>query len=265
MTTAESIKEVRARTGAKPVDCRKALLQTNGNVERAVELLGGKVVFKAQGLVVMHSAGPGEGALFELNCETDFITHDKSVVDLAQRLVRFAVDSAVADTSALLAAEIEPGTTVRALIDQNAARVGETLEAGRYARLKGTCVSSYLGGNRVGVLVQLQPRGQEKIDEVTAKNIAAHIAEAKPEYITRDEVPAEEIEQLREFTEGKARLEDKPETAIPKLVEEQVNAHYRNRVLVEQEFITDPTKTVGTLLDSAQITVERFIRFAVGE
>ncbi|REE99114.1 translation elongation factor Ts [Thermomonospora umbrina] len=273
--TAADVKRLRELTGSGMMDCKNALVEADGELDKAVEILrlkGAKDVGKraertaGNGLVAEHFNGTGDGALLELNCETDFVAKNEGFIALADRLVRFAAESGVADAPALLGQEIEPGKTVQALIEENSAKIGEKLELRRFAHYQGAYVASYLHKSdpslppTTGVLVELDAENAE-----IAKDIAQQIAAMAPKYLTRDEVSAEAIEKERALAEQITRDEGKPEKAIPKIVEGRVNAYFRDFVLVEQAFVKDGKKTIAKVLDEAGVKVVRFARFKVGQ
>lgn len=273
--TAADVKRLRELTGSGMMDCKNALVEAEGDFDKAVEILrlkGAKDVGKraertaGNGLVAEHFNGTGDGAILELNCETDFVAKNEGFIELANRLVEFAAGGEAADAPALLALEIEPGKTVQALIEENSAKIGEKLELRRFAHFKGAYVASYLHKSdpqlppTTGVLVELDTE-----NPVIAKDIAQQIAAMAPKYLVRDEVPADAIEKERALAEQITRDEGKPEKAIPKIVEGRVNAYFRDFVLVEQAFVKDSKKTIAKVLDEAGVTVKRFARFKVGQ
>jgi elongation factor Ts len=273
--TAADVKRLRELTGSGMMDCKNALVEAEGDLDKAVEILrlkGAKDVGKraertaANGLVAEHFNGTGDGAILELNCETDFVAKNAGFIELADRIVRFAAESGAADAPALLGLEIEPGKTVQALIEENSAKIGEKLELRRFAHFEGAYVTSYLHKSdpslppTTGVLVELDAENPE-----IGKDIAQQIAAMAPRYLTRDDVPAEAIEKERALAEQITRDEGKPEKAIPKIVEGRVNAYFRDFVLVEQAFVKDNKKTIAKVLDEAGVTVKRFARFKVGQ
>ncbi|XVQ13194.1 translation elongation factor Ts [Spirillospora sp. CA-255316] len=273
--TAADVKRLRELTGSGMMACKNALTEAEGDFEKAVELLrlkGAKDVGKraertaANGLVAQHFAGNGDGAILELNCETDFVAKNEQFIELADRLVQFAASSGATDAPTLQTTEIEPGKTVQALIEENSAKIGEKLELRRFAHFTGEYVASYLHKSdpslppTTGVLVELDTENAE-----VAKDIAQQIAAMAPKYLTRDEIPAEAIEKERALAEQLTRDEGKPEKAIPKIVEGRVNAYFRDFVLLEQAFVKDNKKTIAKVLDEAGVKVVRFARFKVGQ
>lgn len=273
--TAADVKRLRDLTGSGMMAVKNALTEADGDFEKATELLrlkGAKDVGKraertaANGLVAEYFANSGDGALLELNCETDFVAKNAQFIEMARRLVEFAAGSGAADAEALLKAEIEPGKTVQALIEENSAKIGEKLELRRFAHFQGTFVASYLHKSdpslppTTGVLVELDTENAE-----VAKDVAQQIAAMAPRYLAREEIPAEAIEKERVLAEQLTRDEGKPERAIPKIVEGRVNAYFRDFVLLEQAFVKDGKKTVAKVLDEAGVKVVRFARFKVGQ
>ena len=273
--TAADVKRLRDLTGSGMMAVKNALTEADGDFEKATELLrlkGAKDVGKraertaGNGLVAEYFANSGDGALLELNCETDFVAKNEQFIELANRLVEFAAGSGAADAAALLATEIEPGKTVQALIEEHSATIGEKLELRRFAHYQGAYVASYLHKSdpslppTTGVLVELDTENPE-----VAKDVAQQVAAMAPTYLTRDEIPAEAIEKERGIAEQRTRDEGKPEQAIPKIVEGRVNAYFRDFVLLEQEFVKDNKKTIAKVLDEAGVKVVRFARFKVGQ
>jgi elongation factor Ts len=273
--TAADVKRLRELTGSGMMACKKALEEAEGDFERAVELLrlkGAKDVGKraertaGNGLVTTYFKGDTDGVLLELNCETDFVAKNEQFIELANTIAEFVATSGAADAQALLGAEIEPGKTVQALIEENSAKIGEKLELRRLARFQGAYVTSYLHKSdpqlppTTGVLVELDAANAE-----VAKDIAQQIAAMSPKYLTRDEIPAEAIEKERALAEQITRDEGKPEQAIPKIVEGRVNAYFRDFVLLEQAFVKDNKKTISKVLNEAGVNVKRFARFKVGQ
>ncbi|ROO83414.1 translation elongation factor Ts (EF-Ts) [Actinocorallia herbida] len=273
--TAADVKRLRELTGSGMMDCKNALTEAEGDFEKAVEILrlkGAKDVGKraertaGNGLVAEYFKGDGDGTLLELNCETDFVAKLESFVALADKITKFAAESGAVDVPALLGAEIEPGKTVQLLIEENSATIGEKLELRRFAHFTGAYVASYLHKSdpqlppTTGVLVQLSAPNAD-----VAKDIAQQIAAMSPKYITFDEIPADVIEKERALAETKTREEGKPEAAIAKIVEGRVNSYLADFVLLKQAFVKDNKKTVAKLLEEAGVTVERFVRFKVGQ
>ncbi|SFA89847.1 translation elongation factor Ts (EF-Ts) [Amycolatopsis marina] len=269
--TAADVKRLRELTGAGMMNCKKALEDSDGDFDKAVEFLrikGAKDVGKraeratAEGLV----AGDG-GALIELNSETDFVAKNEEFQQLAAKIVEAARAAKTNDVEQLKAADLG-GKTVDEAVQELAAKIGEKLELRRAAYFDGT-VSTYLhrrGSDlppAVGVLVEYTGEGDAAAD--AARGAALQVAALKAKYLTRDEVPNDLVENERRIAEQTAREEGKPEQALPKIIEGKVNAFYKDAVLLDQPSVTDNKKTVKALLDEAGVTVTRFVRFEVGQ
>jgi elongation factor Ts len=250
------------------MDCKKALTEADGEFDKAVELLrikGAKDVGKrlerstTNGVVVSK-----DGALLELDCETDFVAKNADFVKLAERLLDIVLAQKPADVDALLTTEVD-GQTVAALIESESARIGEKLVLSRFAVFDGP-TATYLHKRAtdlppaIGVAVQYSGGSED-----AARSLAMHIAAARPRYLNRDEVPAEAVETERRVAEQTAKEEGKPEQAISRIVDGRVNAYYKDFVLLEQPSITEPKRTVKQILDEAGLTVDRFARFEVGQ
>jgi elongation factor Ts len=271
--TAADVKRLRELTGSGMMDCKKALEESDGELDKAVELLrikGAKDVGKraeratAAGLVVSSTDADG-GVMVELNCETDFVAKSDDFVTLANQVLAAAVAGNVADVEALNGASVEGGGTVAEAIHALSARIGEKLELRRFVRYTGP-VASYLHRRAtdlppaIGILVSY-----EGDDADTARAVAMHIAAARPRYVSREDVPEDLVANERRIAEATAREEGKPEQALPKIIEGRVNGFFKDVVLLEQASVHDSKKTVKAQLADAGITVTKFARFEVGQ
>jgi elongation factor Ts len=269
------VKRLREQTGAGIMDCRNALQEADGDLNAAVEILRLKGVKDAgkratrtagNGLVTAELDGNSAGVLVELNCETDFVAKNEQFQVLAGKIAEAALANKVADRLALLTTEAGQGKTVEQLIEEASSSIKEKIELGRYARFEGGYVSSYLHRSdrdlppTLGVLVQL-----DKPSEGVARDLAQQIAAMRPQYVTRDEVPADVTEKERRIAEQITRDEGKPEQAIPKIVEGRVGAFYKDVVLTEQAFVKEPKQSVAQVLKADGVTVRGFARFQVGQ
>ena len=270
--TAADVKRLRELTGAGMLDCKNALTESDGDFDKAVELLrikGAKDVGKraerstAEGLVAAKG-----GALIELNCETDFVAKNSEFQKLADDVVSAAVSSGAADVDALKASPVSVGSgtkTVEQAIADLSAKIGEKLELRRVAAFDGT-VETYLHKRSadlppaVGVLVEYTGS-----DASAAHAVALQIAALKARYLSRDDVPGDVLANERRIAEETARNEGKPEQALPKIVDGRLNGFFKDVVLLDQPSVSDNKKTVKALLDEAGITVTRFARFEVGQ
>ena len=272
--TAADIKALREQTGAGMMDVKKALDEADGDRAKAVEILrvkGLKGVTKREGRsasngLVAAQAGDGVGTLVEVNCETDFVAKGEKFIALADQVLAQAVASKATDADALLASTLDDGKSVKELLDEANATIGEKIEVRRVARLEGDTVVSYLHKTspdlpaQIGVLVAL-----EGGDESVGRDVAMHIAAFSPTVLTREEVPAETVENERRVAEATAKEEGKPEAALPRIVEGRVNGYFKENVLLEQPFAKEPKKTVAKVLEEGGATAKSFARFRVGQ
>lgn len=274
----QDIKDLREKTGAGMLDVKKALEEADGDADKALEIIrvkGLKGVGKREGraasdgLVAAH-VGPtadGEGqtaVLLEVNSETDFVAKSQAFISLADRVLAAAVATGARDADALTGAEYE-GTTVQGIVDETAATLGERVVVRRLARVAGEHVEVYLHKvnkdlpPQVGVLVATDAAGAS-----VARDVATHVAAFSPQYLTRDEVPADTVESERKIAEETARNEGKPEAALPKIVEGRLTGFFKENVLLDQPFAKDSKKSVGQVLQEAGGTVTGFVRYRVG-
>jgi elongation factor Ts len=269
--TAADVKRLRELTGSGMLDCKNALAETDGDFDKAVEILrikGAKDVGKraerttAEGLVAAKG-----GVLIEINSETDFVAKNAEFQQLADKIVTAAAQAKPADLDALNALDLGDGKTVSDAVQELAAKIGEKLALRRVVSFDGP-VATYLHKRAsdlppgVGVLVEYSGEGDAAAE--AARGAAMQVAALKAKYVTRDEVPADVVENERRIAEQTAREEGKPEAALPKIVEGRVNGFFKDVVLLEQPSVTDSKKTVKALLDEAGVTVTRFARFEVG-
>jgi elongation factor Ts len=273
--TATDVKRLRESTGAGMLDCKKALEQADGDFEAAVEILrlkgvkdAGKRAARtaANGLIAAALEGNTAGIMIELNCETDFVAKTDLFQKVAADIAAAALAQRPADRLALLGLAVRPGVTAQQLIEQAGASLKEKLELGRYVLLEGGYVVSYLHRSdralppTVGVLVQLGSP-----DDQAGKDVAQQVAAMRPQYVTRDQVPADVVQKERGIAEQMTRDEGKPEQAISKIVEGRLGAFFKDVVLTEQPFVKDPKKSIKQMLAEHGVTVRAFARFQVGQ
>ncbi|MFQ6170263.1 translation elongation factor Ts [Oryzobacter sp. R7] len=271
--TAADIKALREKTAAGMMDVKKALDEADGDMAKAEEILrvkGQKGVTKREGRttsngLVAAQAAAGEGTLVEVLCETDFVAKGERFGALADQVLAQAVATKAADADALLESTLADGTSVKQLLDDANATIGEKIEVKRVARLEGEHVVSYLHKTspdlpaQIGVLVATQGG-----DDSVARDVAMHIAAFSPSVLTRDEIDPETVENERRVAEATAKEEGKPEAALPKIVEGRVNGFFKENVLLEQPFAKDAKKTVAKVLEEAGASAGGFARFRVG-
>ena len=272
--TAEDVKKLREATAAGMLDCKKALDEADGDFDKAVEIIrvkGLKGVTKREGrttsngLVVARAAG-NLGVMLELNCETDFVAKGERFQELADELIAHLESSKLGTLDAFLASKLPTGKTVQERIDEGNATLGEKIEIRRVVVLEGSPVALYLHRTspdlppQLGVLVQL---ASDALD--AGKDVAQHIAAFAPQYVRREDIPADAIESERRIAEETARAEGKPEASLSKIVEGRVTGFVKEVSLLEQAFAKDAKKTVQQILDEAKTAVSAFHRFKVGQ
>jgi elongation factor Ts len=269
--TAADVKRLRELTGAGMLDSKNALVESDGDFDKAVELLRVKGAAKAAARGAERETAAGlvataGNALVELKSETDFVAKNEDFIAKAQQIADVADSVKATDTAALKAAELD-GKTVGEVVQDLAITIGEKIELGEVAYFDGTTVT-YMHKRAadlppaVGVLVEFE--GDESAHDV-ARGVAMQIAAMRPRYLTRDEVPADVVAKEREIAEATAREEGKPEQALPKIIEGRLNGFFKDVVLLDQPSVSDNKKTVKALLDEAGVTVTRFVRFEVGQ
>jgi elongation factor Ts len=270
--TAADVKKLREMTGAGMMDCKKALDESEGDFDKAVEILrikGAKDVGKradrtaGQGLIAASG-----NALIELACETDFVAKNDEFQKLASDIVEAAAAApAGTDVESVLSASLSSGTVADA-IQALSAKIGEKLELRRVVKYGGQ-TATYLHRRSadlppaIGVIVEYSGSGADAAE--SARAAAMQVASLKARYVSRDEIPAEVIDTERRIAEATAREEGKPEAALPKIVEGRISGFYKDSVLSEQSSVLDSKKTVGKLLEDAGVTVTAFSRFEVGQ
>jgi elongation factor Ts len=267
---AADVKKLRDATGAGMMDCKKALTEADGDYDDAVEILRVNGQAKAAKRGAERSATNGlvaydDGALLQLGAETDFVAKNQEFQDLAADAVKAVAANQAAGVEAANAAALPSGQTVGEAVEALAVKIGEKLEVSNAAYFDGKTVV-YLHRRAsdlppaIGALV-----AYEGSDSDAAKGVAMHIAAARPQYTTRDEVPGDVIENERRIAEATAREEGKPEQVLSRIVEGRINGFYKDVVLLEQASVQDSKKTVKALLDAAGVTVKEFARFEVGQ
>ncbi|MEU4241603.1 translation elongation factor Ts [Actinoplanes sp. NPDC026619] len=271
--TAADVKKLRDLTGAGMMDCKKALEESEGDFDKAVEFLrikGAKDVGKRAGRTAANGIVAHYGkALLELNCETDFVAKTADFVALGQQLVELGANNNVADAAALSVATLPDGKSVADTIQEYSAKIGEKIVLNRFVNLDGT-VAVYLHRKaqdlppQVGVLVQYEGKTDEAGD-ADARGVGMQVAAMRPRFLSREEVPAEVVESERRIAEETAKEEGKPEKALPKIVEGRVNSFFKDYVLLEQSSVVDNKKTVKQIAAEAGLTITRFVRFEVGQ
>ena len=279
MVSASAVRDLREKTGAGMMDCKKALAETGGDFEKAVDLLRQKGLaalakkagrIAAEGLAAVRVGPDGKaGAVVEVNCETDFVAKNDDFKGFAAALAEHAAAERPASLGDLLASPAtRGGKTVDETVKELVAKIGEKIEVRRFARFEGEAVSSYLHGGRIGVLVEGKgAAGASALDAL--RDVAMHVAAARPQYVRREEVPAETLEREREIYRAQGRESGKPEAIVEKMVAGRLEKFYSEVCLLDQVFVKDPDvkQTVAAFLKKAVpgLSVVRFARFEVGE
>jgi elongation factor Ts len=272
--TAQDVKNLREATAAGMLDCKKALDEAEGDYNKAIDIIrvkGLKGVTKREGRLTSNGAVVAKvegnlGVMLELNCETDFVAKGERFVALADELLAHLQNAQSDSLEAFLATSMSSGKTVQATVDEANATLGEKIEVRRIAVLKDSPVGIYLHRTspdlppQVGVLVQLTKDAAE-----VGKDIAQHIAAFAPQFVNREDVPADLIENERRIAEETAREEGKPEASLTKIIEGRVTGFVKEVSLIEQSFAKDAKKTVKQILDEAGTAVKAFNRFRVGQ
>ncbi|PJJ71786.1 elongation factor Ts [Diaminobutyricimonas aerilata] len=266
------VKALRERLGTGMVDTKNALVEADGDIEKAVEILrlkGAKGNAKradrstSEGLVAAKE-GSGSTTLIELACETDFVAKNDKFVSLGDKVLDAVVAAGATTVEEALAASVD-GQTVAQLIEDQAATIGEKIELRRVAVVTGEKFAVYLHRTskdlppQVGVVVAYTGD-----DADTARGIAQHISFADPQYLSREDVPTEAVENERRIVEEISRGEGKPEAALPKIVEGRLGAFFKQVALLEQEYARDNKLSINKVLSDAGLTVTGFARFKVG-
>lgn len=269
--TASQVKELRERTGAGMMECKKALVETDGDIDAAIEMMRKSGMAKADkkagrvaadgAIVIQTDMDKKNAVIVEINSETDFVAKGDDFKNFANAVTAGILANKPADTSALNDMKLESGESVdearRALI----AKIGENISVRRFAAVSTSgVIGAYSHGERIGVVVDL-----EGGDESLAKDIAMHIAASKPVCISADEMPADVVAKEREIFEAQAKESGKPDDIIAKMVDGRVSKFLKENTLLGQPFVKDPDQTIEKLLKAANARVVFFARYEVGE
>ena len=281
--TAAMVSELRKQTGAGMMDCKKALTETGGDMQEAVDFLrkkglaaaakkSGRVA--AEGAVVAASQG-AVGALVEVNAETDFVAKNEAFQAFVSSVRDIALASDVSDVEALKTLAF-PGTgrTVGEELTHQIATIGENMSIRRLARVnagQGVVASYVHGAGKIGVLVELQTSSEDERVVELGKQIAMHVAAAAPQYLDRASVPPEVVEKEKEIMRVKALDSGKPENIVDKIILGQINKYFGDVCLIEQAFVIDPDQTVGKVVAAlgkelgSEIKLNSYVRYQLGE
>ena len=281
--TAKDVKDLRERTGCGMMDCKKALTESDGDVEKAIEFLREKGLaaaakkagrIAAEGIVDTYVSDNGKvGAIIEVNSETDFVGKNADFKAFVAALAKLVADKSPADVDALLKLEYPDSTmTVEEMLREKILTIGENLNIRRFDRYEGSVATYIHGGGRIGVMVNFDTdvAGKDGFAEV-AKDVCMQIAAVNPQYICPDCVPAERVEKEKEILTQQAINEGKPANIAEKMVAGRIKKFYKEICLVEQEFVKDPDLSVKAYVEDAakklggSIKISSFVRFEKGE
>ncbi len=264
------VKELRERTGAGMMDCKKALVEAGGDIDAASDLLrkagqakadkkASRIAAEGQVLIAGDADG-GRYALLEINSETDFVAKDENFRQFTARVGQAVLDHAPASVEALMELDVG-GATVSELRQALISKIGENIVVRRFTRLESAdTVGSYVHMDRIGVVVDLHGGSEE-----LARDLAMHVAAASPSYVSIDDVPEDEVARETEILSAQAARTGKPEHIVSKIVEGRLRKHFDEVTLTGQQFVKDTDTKVGQLLAQQGATVKRFVRFEVGE
>ena len=265
--TAQMVKELRDKTGAGMMDAKKALVEVDGDMEKATELLRQKGIasadkkmgrIAAEGRVGSY-VNDSCGAMIEINCETDFVAKNAEFVELTNGLAQLVAESNPADVDTLMNTTCPKcGKIISDVLKEKIASIGEKITVRRFVRYEGN-VATYIHNGKIGVLLET-----DKADKELTKDICLHIASSAPEFVSRADIPASVIEEETRIEMGKEDLANKPEQIRAKIVEGRVNKLMSHRCLLEQPFVKNPDMTIEQLI-SGKLNIVKFDRFVLGE
>ena len=273
MITAELVKNLREKTGAGMMDCKKVLTETDGDMEKAAELLRERGIAKAakksgriaaEGLVATYVTPDKKvGSIVEVNAETDFVAKNDEFVDFVNSVAQIVADRNPADMDTLMSTSYkDSGKTVQEMLTEKIATIGENMTIRRFERFETTgLIESYIhGAGKIAVLVDC-PKGESSL----AKDVCMQIAAARPEYVNRESVPQDRVQKEMEILKAQAMNEGKPAEIAEKMVMGRIGKFYGEICLLDQEFVKDPSIKVGDLIKSKGAEISRFARFEKGE
>jgi elongation factor Ts len=272
--TAKEVNQLRQATGAGMMDCKKALEETNGDFDQALDFLrkkGQKISQKrsdreaGEGVVVALTDDSSQyGVLIELNCETDFVAKNDDFVGFAQEIAQKALEEKPADLDALLQLRLNDSTIADRINDQ-VGKIGEKIKISNYRSLNGPQVAAYRhANNKIGVLVALNEQGEEVLQ--AGRDVAMQIAAMQPLGLDKDDVPQEVVDRELAIAKEQIAAEGKPEHMVDKIAQGKLNKFFKENTLLNQAFVKDGNKTVAQMLESVSrgLTVQDYARVAVG-
>jgi elongation factor Ts len=281
--TAAMVAELRGKTGAGMMDCKKALNETDGNLDDAIDFLrkkGLSAAAKKSGRVAAEGAivaagSKNVGVIVEVNAETDFVAKNDAFCGFASGIAQVVADKAPADLEELQQQDFPgSGRNVAEELTHQIATIGENLNIRRFARraVDAGVVESYVhAGGKIGVIVELTTQSTDDAVAATARQLAMHIAAAAPQYLNREQVPAEVVDKEKDIMRVKALESGKPENIVDKIIAGQINKFYGEICLLEQAFVIDPDKKINKVVEAlgkeigAEVTLTGYDRFMLGE
>ncbi|PCI00483.1 MAG: elongation factor Ts [Zetaproteobacteria bacterium] len=274
--TAADVKKLREATGAGMMDCKKALMEVDGNFDAGVDYLRKKGLgaadkkagrIAAEGIVVTKNVGD-TAVVLEVNSETDFVSKNEQFVAFTDKLAAFILDKRPVDVASLLTMSFEADLTVEQALSQLIATIGENMSVRRFQVLEasGTVAAYIHGGGKIGVLVAVEGNADDALATI-ARNVAMHVAAVNPQFVSRDEVTADIAERERKVLTERALASGKPEAIVEKIVTGQMNKFFSENCLLDQEFVMDSDKTVAKAVADVQANAKivAVARFALGE
>jgi elongation factor Ts len=270
--SAQLVKELREKTGAGMMDCKNALTEVNGDIDKAIEYLREKGISKAakkadriaaEGVTNIGVSG-SHAVLVEINSETDFVAKNENFIVLVKEITQHLLATSSTNVEDILAEKMANGTVVSEYISNAIAKIGEKISLRRFVKVEKSATQhfgTYLHmGGRIGVLTLLEGGSDE-----VAKDISMHVAALNPRYLSRDVISQAEVDREREILTIQAREEGKPENILAKMVEGRLGKFFEDTCLLDQSFVKNPDEKVGKYVASKSATVVNFVRFEVGE
>ncbi len=281
--TAQDVKALREKTGCGMMDCKKALTQADGDMDKAIDFLREQGLAKqakkasriaAEGVAYATTTADNKvGVVIEVNAETDFVAKNDSFMDFVKACAQTVMEQNPADVEALLALKASGSDqTVAEMLQEKVLTIGENIQVRRFERMEGACVAYVHAGGKIGVLVNFDTDVADKPEFVACgKDVAMQIAALNTPYLNRDEVPAEVLEHEKEVMRQQVLNEGKPEAIADKIVMGKINKYYKENCLVDQEFVKDNKSSVSQYVNSVakqlggKIAITKFVRFEKGE
>lgn len=271
--TAKMVKELREKTGAGMMDCKKALQATNGDIDKAIDYLREKGIasaakkadrIAAEGVTTIKVEG-NTAVILEVNAETDFVARNDLFLGYVDNLANHLLKNKPKSVDEALEQKMEDGSTVGEFINAAIAKIGEKITLRRFALLEKTDNDAFGAYQHMGGRISALTLLEGTTDEDVAKDVAMHVAALNPKYVKREEVPQTEIDHEKEILKKEALNEGKPEHIVEKIVAGRLNKFFEEVCLIEQKFVKDPDLTVSKFVESHNATVKTFVRYEVGE